>query len=57
MRLTLRSEHLAPLSDDDLRLAAAGAREWTGNIRCVVSVQQHCVTNFCTLLCVETTAS
>lgn len=48
-RLTLRTERLAPLTDDELRVAAGvAAGEMTGHLRCVLSLERWCVTNVCT---------
>lgn len=58
-RLTLKTERLASLTEEELRLAGGGAaadETYTGRIDCVLSIGgARCVTSFCTLLCFQTT--
>lgn len=48
--LTLKTERLASLSEEELRLAAGGAADetYTGRIDCVLSIGgARCVTSLC----------
>lgn len=46
--LTLKTERLTSLSEEELRLAAAAGADdtWTGQVHCVVSIGR-CVTSLC----------
>lgn len=49
-RLALTTEHLAPLTGDEPRIAAGAAvRDMTGHVRCVLSLERWCVTHLCTV--------
>ncbi|HVF06083.1 MAG TPA: hypothetical protein VNA20_14675 [Frankiaceae bacterium] len=52
-RLSLKAEHLAELSTDELSLAVAGGADssYTGRPGCVLSYEPPCVTFLCTALC------
>jgi hypothetical protein len=55
-RLSLKSEHLVELSNDELRQAGgAGADSFTGRVDCILSLQggSGCVSKIClhTVLC------
>ena len=50
-RLTLRTEHLAELTSDELALAGGAAFErYTGNPLCSMSIVDPCVSNIPTCL-------
>lgn len=46
-RLSLKSERLVELTPDELRQAAAGAPDYTGNPLCSMSFVDPCVSNYC----------
>lgn len=58
-RLSLKTERLASLTEEELRLAAGGAavdETYTGRIDCILSIGgARCVTSFCSFLdCIQT---
>ena len=57
-RLNLKTERLASLTEQELRLAAGGAVDetYTGRVDCILSIGgARCVTSFCSFLdCIQT---
>ena len=52
-RLSLKAEHLTPLTTDELQDVAGAAPDssFTGRPDCILSLREPCVTFLCTNLC------